>query len=627
MSITLKPLIWKNIDKSDHDDIWPKKCYGASLLYLEDTYQYYLIGGNHNAYENEKKNYELNKEIIKTADNINLFNRVEKEKIDYITDNVSRNYYSDYKIDLYLYDLEPDPHWLKIPTKGKTPKPRSFQRCIYISPYIFLFGGVELGPKSENLSNDSMYVYHTTKYEWKLISTNIAPYNRTDFQWVKIDNKCSFLYGGVQSPSEKYYEDMWMFRYDGSNYFETEVNKDVIKDNIWVEIDQQGRTPGKLKAYSMIYHQGYLYLFGGLDNKGKNSNKLYSFDIKSSEWELIQTKGNPPDERCYHEMSLINEETIVVFGGIKGTLNNYEIMYNDLFLYNINDKVWVTPKIGGIQPSPRMGFSICCNYGITKEGFSNEYEVMILGGYIKDNDGYTDKLKNYVKIFIIRENDENNNYFWTIKDKNYTEEENDDNFLLQAEKNIYEYREKISNLEVDTRTKELENEKMKKEINEYKKNFYQKHGFIDDQSQSLEDQINDQEMQKNKMKENLEIDKEITDLKIKLKYIMEKKTEKTCDFFNETSGIFMNYYDAVCKIINNDKDGELSDFFSNSSLDEMKEKYSEKLNNLKKKLEEFNTKEDQIVTELHRYPQYEKSLSDAFKNEIINYRIIDDTQY
>ena len=69
------------------------------------------------------------------------------------------------------------------------------------------------------------------------------------------------------------------------------------------------------------------------DYKGKNSNKLYSFDIKSSK----------------HEISLINEETIVVFGGIKGTLNNYEIMYNDLFLYNINDKVWVTPKIGGIQ--------------------------------------------------------------------------------------------------------------------------------------------------------------------------------------------------------------------------------------------------------------------------------------
>ena len=51
------------------------------------------------------------------------------------------------------------------------------------------------------------------------------------------------------------------------------------------------------------------------------------------------------------------------------------------------------------------------------------------------------------------------------------------------------------NLEVDTRTKWLVNEK-KKKINEYKKNFYQKHGFIDEQSQSLDDQINDQEMQK-----------------------------------------------------------------------------------------------------------------------------------
>ena len=30
------------------------------------------------------------------------------------------------------------------------------------------------------------------------------------------------------------------------------------------------------------------------------------------------------------------------------------------------------------------------------------------------------------------------------------------------------------------------------------------------------------------------MDQQITDLKIKLKYVMEKKTEKTLDFFNET---------------------------------------------------------------------------------------------
>ena len=45
----------------------------------------------------------------------------------------------------------------------------------------------------------------------------------------------------VQSPNEKYQEDIRMFRYDVSNYFETEVNKDVIKDNILVEIEKEGR--------------------------------------------------------------------------------------------------------------------------------------------------------------------------------------------------------------------------------------------------------------------------------------------------------------------------------------------------------------------------------------------------
>ena len=44
------------------------------------------------------------------------------------------------------------------------------------------------------------------------------------------------------------------------------------------------------------------------------------------------------------------------------------------------------------------------------------------------------------------------------------------------------------------------------------------------------------------------MDKQITDLKIKLKYVMEKKTEKTLNFFNETCDIFINYYDALNKI-------------------------------------------------------------------------------
>lgn len=615
MSIGLQPLIWKNIEKNDKDDIWPKKNFGASLLYLDDVNQYFLIGGNHDAYQNELNNYDLNKEIIKTVDSNPLnFQKAEQNKIGYISQNVSNNYYTQNQIDIYIYELNPEPHWYKTTAKGKSPKPRSFQKCIYITPYIFLFGGVELGPKSENLSKEEMYVLNTKTFEWKQIISNITPFNRTEFQWVKIESR-AFLYGGAASPSNKFYDDMWSFKYDGRNLFEAESKRELLIDNIWTEVPQHGTSPGKLKAYSMEYHNGFLYLFGGVNNKGINSNTLYRFDLKTNCWEIVDTKGVPPPERCYHEMALINHETLLIFGGIKGTMNEIKEMYNDVYLFNIKEKIWVTPAIGGIQPSPRIGFSLCCNY------FVGKMEIMILGGFTKDNDGYTDKNKNYLKIFLVTENDKNSNYFWTIRNVNYKEEQNDDNFLLQAEKNIYEFKEKIANLEIDTRNKEIANEEMKKEINEHKKKFFQQHGFIEDQSQSLEEQINEQENQKNKMKENYEIDKEITDLKIKLKYIMEKKSDKTIEFFNETCSIFMNYYDAIGKILNTDQNGELNDLFPNSNLDELKQKYYERLVNLKGKLEKFNSTEEGIVTELHRYKAYEKSCEEAFKNEIEKYKI------
>ena len=612
----LEPLIWKNIEKSDKDDIWPKKTFGGCLLYLNDLNQYFLIGGNHNAYENEKINYELNSEIIKAADiSIRDYQKSEQQKLAYITQNVTRNYYTENQIDIYIYELTPKPHWYKTTTKGHNPKPRSFQKCIYISPFIFLYGGVELGPKSENLSNEDMYVLNTRNFEWKQISSNIVPSNRTEFQWIKIQiTNNAFLYGGVSSPNEKFYDDMWVFRYDGYDFFKPDAKKEIARDNLWKQINYYGDSPGKIKAYSMEFAHGHLYIFGGVDNKGKNNNNLYKFNVNTSFFERVNTKGQPPLERCYHEMSFI-------FGGIKGTLNKIELMYNDVFLFNLKENIWVNPLIGGIQPNPRMGFSMCGNYGLKGNFRNDSYEIMIIGGNVKDNDGVADKNKNFPKIFIITENDPDSNHFWTIRDVKFQEEENDDNFLLQAEKNIYDFKEKIANLELDTRHKELANEEMKNEINEYKKKFFQQHGFIDDQSQSLEDQVKEQENQKNKMKENYQIDEEITDLKIKLKYVMEKKTEKTFEFFNETLGLFMNYFDAAQKIILVDEKKEVENIFPSKNIDEMKDKYQNKLKNLKEKLEQLNNKEDNIVTELHRYKNFEKSLGDAFKEEIKKYKI------
>lgn len=616
MSLGLKPLIWKNIERSEKDDIWPKKVFGASLVYITETNQYFLIGGNYDTYDNHLRNYELNRELIKSVDaNVLNFHKAEQNKINYITDNVTHNYYNAGSIEIYTYELEPEPHWFKNSSKGKAPKQRSFQQCIYMSPFIFLFGGVELGPKSENLSNEDMYVLNTKTFEWKQILCNLTPYNRSEFEWVRIGSR-AILYGGASSPSEKFYEDMWMFKHDGTDYFpqDQERKTEFQKNNLWVEIIQKGKTPGMLKAYAMEYHEGYFYLFGGIDNKRKSNNTLYRFDIKNSYWEIVQTKGPTPAERCYHKMSLINNEYLLIFGGIKGSMTQMETMYNDIYLFNILESIWIQPIIGGIQPSPRLGFSHCCNY------VQGHMDILILGGVTKDNDGNTDKTKSFLKLFFITENDSTSKFYWTIRDTKYKEEPNDDNFLVQAEKSIYEYKEKIACLELDTRAKELANEEMKKQITEYKKQFYQQHGFIDDQSQTLEDQILEQEDQKNNLYENFEMDKQITDLKIKLKMVMGKKAEKTMEFFNDTCAIFINYYDSLSKIVNNDHTGEMNTIFSLENLEEMKAHYQEKLSNAKTKLEQFGLQEENIAEELNRYQGYEKSCEEVFKKDLEYYK-------
>jgi hypothetical protein len=91
---------------------------------------------------------------------------------------------------------------------------------------------------------------------------------------------------------------------------------------------------------------------------------------------------------------------------------------------------------------------------------------------------------------------------------------------------------------------------MRLQIEEIKKNFFKSHGYIDDHTQSMDDQSEELESQTVKMKESLnKYDKVITDNKLKLKYVMQRKVEKTMEFFCCNQESFILYYDAMMKIM------------------------------------------------------------------------------
>ncbi len=142
---------------------------------------------------------------------------------------------------------------------------------------------------------------------------------------------------------------------------------------------------------------------------------------------------------------------------------------------------------------------------------------------------------------------DNKNY-WTVRDHNYKEEQNDENYLLQSEIQIREYREKIDNLEIQLKNKELATLELKEQIDEHKKNFFKAHGFIDDQTQSLEDIVFDLETRNSKVKLSIEYDSKIIENKIKLRYIMERKNQRSMEFFCSNQNLFIKYYDALMKM-------------------------------------------------------------------------------
>lgn len=310
----------------------------------------------------------------------------------------------------------------------------------------------------------------------------------------------------------------------------------------------------------MTYNEGYLYLFGGHDQNYKNTNALYRYNLLNNNWELINTKGQQPLARSYHEMCVINENFLLIYGGIKGHFYKIEEVYNDIYILSLKDNVWSKPIIGGSNPPARFAFSfnstIKCGFSLS--GLSSS-EVLIFGGIQISN--YLQEKEKFFKLYILSENDAESKHYWTIRDLDFNEGQNDENFLILSEKNILEYKEKIDNLELEISSKETFIENMKVQIEDIKKQIYKSHGFIDDQSQTLEEYLRDLENQKNKLKENFTYEEKIVNLKMKLKLVMQRKLQKTMDFFCDNQNLFIKYYDSLKKmngihliiiIINND---------------------------------------------------------------------------
>jgi len=164
--------------------------------------------------------------------------------------------------------------------------------------------------------------------------------------------------------------------------------KDTFVFNIdksqWRELITSGNNPPPIRKHTGVISEDekYMIIFGGVDDDGVLYNSLYVLDLDTNVWTVEHPKGDIPVPRVGHTADMIPGNKMIIFGG-----NSDKSMLNDVHVLDITKKTWTEMKPGGDIPVARTG---------TVGTITNNY-FYIFGGikYYGDINGYLNDVYRY----------------------------------------------------------------------------------------------------------------------------------------------------------------------------------------------------------------------------------------
>eukprot|EP00761_Pharyngomonas_kirbyi_P001566 gb/GECH01001570.1/.p1 GENE.gb/GECH01001570.1/~~gb/GECH01001570.1/.p1 ORF type:complete len:310 (+),score=74.65 gb/GECH01001570.1/:1-930(+) len=147
----------------------------------------------------------------------------------------------------------------------------------------------------------------------------------------------------------------------------------------WQKLNTRGNVPSKRGGSDItgvsIDGEDYLFMFGGADVSGTHYNDFYSLNLKTLQW-TQESCDESPEARSGHTLNKLSNSTLVLFGGMNP---NYNSEFNDIHLYDVNNKEWENITSFNDQNSPPGTSShssvIHENRLIVFGGFSNSQET------------------------------------------------------------------------------------------------------------------------------------------------------------------------------------------------------------------------------------------------------------
>ena len=158
----------------------------------------------------------------------------------------------------------------------------------------------------------------------------------------------------------------------------------------WSKIEPYSKTPQARDSHSaIIYKNNDMIIFGGNGVSGK-MNDLWNFNFNLKKWTEITNSGNGlwPKARDGHNTAVIYDKYMVIYAG----LDDKDNVIQDIFLYEIEKKIWNQCEIQGCPIQDKDGQS-CCKIGDV---------LYLFGGQGPKDDEYSNDL--FMVKFDIPEN-------------------------------------------------------------------------------------------------------------------------------------------------------------------------------------------------------------------------------
>ncbi|BFY98775.1 hypothetical protein BsWGS_01815 [Bradybaena similaris] len=150
----------------------------------------------------------------------------------------------------------------------------------------------------------------------------------------------------------------------GDNNLSNNLFRYSINSKNWTAAIELGPTPWPRYGHTTVFHQGDLYLFGGV-NGTVIMKDLWKYNISSKTWSSL-TSG--PRSISGHTSHVVNGKMLVIFG--------YSPDYgysNEVFEYNIETDKWTAVK--------RVGSIVQGTYGHTSVYDTDRKKIYVYGGY------------------------------------------------------------------------------------------------------------------------------------------------------------------------------------------------------------------------------------------------------